>query len=125
MVIYAWQQLEGIKENIMNLKVSERGRGRLIISPTIPWKVTKKNRTLIHNSPARKMERIFNKMPEKIRNIRNVTTDTFKKSLDKFLCTIPDQPRVNDAKYISRALGPTNSIVDQVNNIAVTAGATR
>ena len=125
MIIYAWQQLEGIRENIMKLKASERGRGRLIISPTIPWKVTKKNRTLIHNSPARKMERVFNKMPGKIRNIRNVTTDTFKKSLDKFLCTIPDQPRVNDAKYISRALGPTNSIVDQVNNIAVTAGATR
>ena len=64
-------------------------------------------------------------MPEKIRNIRNVTTDTFKKTLDKFLCTIPDQPRVNDAKYISRAYGPTNSIVDQINNIAVTVGATR
>merc|ERR1711891_129530 len=53
MIIYAWQQLEGIRENIMNLKISERGRGRLIISPTIPWKVMKRNRTLIHNSPAR------------------------------------------------------------------------
>ena len=31
MIIYGWQQLEGIKENILRLETSWRGRGRLII----------------------------------------------------------------------------------------------
>ena len=34
-MIYGWQQLEGIKENVLKLNESERGT-RLIISPKIP-----------------------------------------------------------------------------------------
>ena len=101
MIIYAWQQLEGIKENIMKFDATRRGRGRLINSRVIPWTIPKKNRTRVHNAPARKMERLFNKLPAKMRNITGVTTETFKRKLDEFLQTVPDRPRLCDDKYIS------------------------
>lgn len=81
MIIYAWQQLEGIKENIMKFDATRRGRGRLINSRVIPWTIPKKNRTRVHNAPARKMERLFNKLPAKLRNITRVTTETLKNTL--------------------------------------------
>ena len=36
MIIYGWQQLEGIKENVLRLVASDTRRDRRIISPTIP-----------------------------------------------------------------------------------------
>ena len=125
MIIYAWQQLEGIKENIMKFDATRRGRGRLINSRVIPWTIPKKNRTRVHNAPARKMERLFNKLPAKMRNITGVTTETFKRKLDEFLQTVPDRPRLCDDKYISGSNTQTNSILDQINNVKYTVGATR
>lgn len=67
MIIYTWQQIEGIKENIMIIKVSERGRRRLIISQTIPLTITEKNRTTVHNESVRKIQRLLNKLSKKIK----------------------------------------------------------
>ena len=51
LIINAWQQLESIKENILNLVAGkEEGRWRCIKSATIPTTLDKKYRTIIHNS---------------------------------------------------------------------------
>ena len=97
-IIYGWQQIENIKENILDLKTSWRGPSRRIISKRIPYQAEDRRLkrsviTKIHNCPARKIERIFNSIPAKLRNITNVSTDTFKNHLDRWLKTIPDLPK--------------------------------
>ena len=77
-LIYAWQQIEGIKENIMKLKISDKGSSRLInigpISnngkrlPSTVW-----NQVL--NSPVRQTEKAFNCMPRYLRNMTGVKRD--------------------------------------------------
>ena len=115
LIIYAWEQIEGLAENILNLKLSERGsRGRIITCPNIPWNIPKLHRSIIHNSPARKMIRLFNSLPAHLRNITGVTKDTFKKHLDKFLKTVPDEPKLMDSKYSRRVAAESNSIINQI-----------
>ena len=48
--------------------------------------------TKIHNCPARRIERVFNSIPPKLRNLTGIKTDTFKGHLDKWLKDVPDLP---------------------------------
>ena len=71
-IIYGWQQIENIKEKILYLKTSWRGTGRRIISKAIPTQVAGKRLkrteiTNIYNSPARRIERAFNCIPNHLR----------------------------------------------------------
>jgi len=100
----------------MGLKARKIGRSRRMISTTIPIsingkRIKEKDRTLIHNSTARKMERLFNILPQKIRNITEVTTETFKKHLDRWLRDIPDTPKIDD--YGMSVAAESNSIIHQ------------
>ena len=45
-------------------------------------KMLESRRTLIYHSPARKMERLFNILPGKIRNITGTSTEVFENALD-------------------------------------------
>ena len=61
--------------------------------------------------------RLFNSMPAKIRNLKNCSIDEFKSSLDKYLASIPDEPKLQG--YIPTAsdqfsVQPSNSLVDQI-----------
>lgn len=101
MVIQAWKQIKGITENIMELKISKRAsRGRLIVPKTIPGKLRKAHRTLIHHAPASIMQRLFNALPAHLRNITGASVDVFKNKFDKYLRCIPDHPRLEDALAI-------------------------
>ena len=60
LIINAWQQLEGIKENALKLETGREGRQRCIKSIAISTTLDGKQRTLIQNSTARQMERLFN-----------------------------------------------------------------
>ena len=111
LIINAWQQLEGIKENVLGLKTGKVGRRRCIKSSTIPTMLSEGNRTMIQNSTARQMERLFNALPYRLQTITKVKTDTFKKKLDKWLKGIPDAPKIDD--YGASVGAKTNSIVDQ------------
>ena len=117
MIISAWQQVEGITENILGLKARTIGRSRRIVSTVIPFgingkRIKEKNRTLIHHSTARRMERLFNILPPDIRKITGKTTETFKKHIDKWLISIPDTPKIDD--YGITVAAESNSIIDQV-----------
>ena len=54
--------------------------------------------------------RIFNTLPSHIRAITGSNVDAFKKSLDEFLSTIPDQPLVPGYTQFRRC--DTNSLLD-------------
>ena len=116
LIIYAWQMLEGIKVNYLGLKASKYGRSRTMGSRPIRWsyrgkKIKHSNRSIIHCSTGKKMERLFNCLPPKLRNMKEKTTDTFKYHLDKWLQTIPDTPKIDN--YGSRVAAENNSIVNQ------------
>ena len=116
MIIYGWQQIEGVKENILELETSWRGTGRLIISKRIPYQVNGKRLrradiTKIHNCPARKVQRLFKSIPKTLRNLTGVSTDTFKGHLDKWLSKVPDLPRAGG--YSKWVAAESNSIQHQ------------
>ena len=116
LIIYAWEQIEGLRENILNLRVQRWGRKRRIIQGNIPWaingkKLRKLDRTRIFNSTEQKMARLFNHLPTKIANLSGVTTETFKKRLDEWLMKIPDQPKIDD--YAGLVERETNSLLHQ------------
>ena len=115
-IIYGWQQLEGIKPNIMGLKSSWIGTSRRIISRKIPVKtegreVKQKNRTKIYNCPARRTERLFNSIPPSLKNRTKETTEIFKGHLDRWLREVPDLPRIG--KYSKWVAADTNSVTGQ------------
>ncbi len=61
MIIYGWQQLEGLKENVLKLKASPRGTNRTIIPINPPFRVEDRrlgtaNKTILHNSPLSKVQ---------------------------------------------------------------------
>ena len=116
MIINAWQQIEGIIENVLGLKARRIGRSRRIVSTNIPLgingkRIKERDRTLIHNSTAKKMERNFNALPREIRNITGVKTDTFKRILDLWLQNVPDTPKIDD--YGETVAAESNSIFHQ------------
>merc|ERR1712055_1171540 len=101
LIINAWQQIEGITENISELKARRIGRSRRIKTSAIPLvingkRIKERNRTLIHNSTTRKMERLFNVLPQSLINITDTTTETFKRHLDKWLEVYLTHPRLMD-----------------------------
>jgi hypothetical protein len=57
-----------------------------------------------------KGSRIFNILPDSIRNTRGGSVDAFKFALDKFLATVPDQPTIPG---LTRA-AESNSLLHQV-----------
>ena len=121
MIIYGWQQLEGLKENVLRLYAGERNederkRYRTMIVSKIPnyangKRLSRVEKRQIYNSPANKTQRLFNCIPGKIRNLTKVTTDTFKRHLDEWLKTVPDQPR--GGSYSGRVVAESNSIQHQ------------
>ena len=48
--------------------------------------------TVIHNFPLNNGKGLFNSLPKELRNLTDTETDAFKKYLDKFLATLPDEP---------------------------------
>ena len=66
---------------------------------------------LIHHSPARKMERLFNILPIHLRRITGVKLETFKKELDKWLLKVPDTPKIDG--YGATVAAESNSIWHQ------------
>ena len=111
MIINAWEQIEGIRENVLKLETGIIGR--CIKSATIPTALIGSNRTMVHYSTARQMERLFNVLPHKLQKLTGVKTDTFKKRLDEWLKGVPDTPKIDD--YGASVGAMSNSIVDQWN----------
>ena len=57
--------------------------------------------------------RFYNSLPKYLRDIESVKTEKFKFELDKFLDTIPDQPKMPN--YVTASV--SNSILDQLTHL--------
>ena len=118
-IIYTWKILESLapnpSTNKLVTKYSER-RGRSCVLPRLARQQTcsAKINTIRENSFCFQGPKLFNCLPKSIRNITNVTVDTFKHHLDKLLSTVPDQPGVPG--YVGSRAAASNSILDQMSN---------
>lgn len=108
-VIYTWKILENLVPNTGISSHTSPRHGRLCSLPKIVTKCSKAIQTIRENSLNVKGPRLFNTIPEEIRNLSGCSVTTFKTHLDKYLDTIPDQPRLPG--YTSQCEAETNSIL--------------
>ena len=115
--IYVWKILEGISPNCGIEETFSERRGREVKVRPVKGKGAiqsiREKSFQIHGA------KIFNILPKSIRNLKTSTED-FKAKLDKFLETIPDEPKLPG--YIptgcnQNSAGPSNSILDQSRNL--------
>ena len=114
-IIYMWKILENMVPNI-SLKVNRKivayysGRfGRKCVIPPLQ-SGSSHSSTLYENSLAVRGPKLFNVLPQVIRDLTSCTVATFKANLDKFLWTVADEPVIpgyiggNNQRYGSNSL---------------------
>ena len=118
MIIYIWRILEEQVPNIYN-GVNASGcivaswhdrRGRVCDLPQIIRPSSSQVKRLREASLAVKGQRLFNTLPQDIRNMTGCTKEVFKRALDKYLKDIPDEPQIQG--YTAFRKADTNSLVD-------------
>ena len=121
LIIYTWRILQGQVPN-PSTKLSAfttLRHGTFCRIPKVKTSASAKVQTLRHNSLACKGPRLFNKMPQCIRDMNGCTTAEFKKQLDDILAMYPDQPRLQGlGRY---AASESNSLMDVKRRDAGTA----
>ena len=111
--IYIWKILEGISPNCGIQEIYSERRGREIQIPKI--KGRGRYQTLREGSFQVHGAKVFNSLPKSVRNMKKVSVEDFKSSLDNFLQSIPDEPKLPG--YIPTTCNqvtssPSNSIID-------------
>ena len=90
-IMYIWKILEGVVPNVgMQVNYHPR-RGRLCFVRSTEG-TTQRVRTIAHNSFTHTGTRLFNSAPKWLRDLSGITPDQFKRQLDRWLATVPDQP---------------------------------
>lgn len=113
-IIYVYKVLEKMSPNLTVNKIECQHidrRGRYCV---IPVKSNNQCSSKVKNareaSLAIRGPTLFNVLPKSIRNISGVSVNSFKRSLDKFLSQLPDEPTVDG--YYGRRAYTSNSLVD-------------
>ena len=112
LIIYTWRILQGQVPN-PSTKLSSFTtvrNGTFCRIPRVRTSASAKVQTLRRNSFAFKGPRLFNKMPQCIRDISGCSTTEFKKKLDDVLKMYPDQPRLQGMGAFSSST--SNSLLD-------------
>lgn len=120
LIIYIWKILEKkivspFKDQIRMTDPSSR-TGRKFCLDHLP-NIPRSAQTILFNSPLNRAKRLFNKLPKDIRNLNDISADTFKKHLDGFLNGVPDEPGVPG--YTQMRTSSSNSLMSQINFQAV------
>ena len=117
MIIYTWKILNGLAPNIEGrnkIMAEDRLRRGLVCKDPFLHPRDTRFRTLKENSFVVKGPRLFNKLPNEIREgCLGISLDAFKNKVDTFLATIPDKPKLPGAEYSQQA--DTNSILNQAS----------
>ena len=114
-IIYVWRVLEGQVPNVGNDRIisqeNER-RGRECIPPHIRPSANKHIQNLMYSSLPVHGQNLFNSLPRSLRNLRGCKVEKFKSELDRFLLTIPDEPRIRGYEKYCRA--ESNSLLHMI-----------
>ena len=113
-IIYIWKIIEQKVPSPTNITCTnmESRTGRKILVNHLP-NTSCSLQTIIYNSPINKSKRLFNILPKELRNITDVSTNTFKMYLDRSLSEIPDEPGISGYTKYRNVL--SNSLTDQIN----------
>jgi hypothetical protein len=115
-IIYMWRILEGQVPDFTHGKLKHTAnhrRGRSFIIPQVKSSLPKSIQNIRYRSLAIRGARLFNAMPQHIRNKSQCSTEDFKGLLDEYLLTVPDEPRIQG--YTAFCHAPSNSLVDMVD----------
>ena len=63
---------------MLKLETGKVGKRGCVKSSTIPMAINEIYRTIIQNSTARQMERLFNALPYELQSLTDIETDKFK-----------------------------------------------
>ena len=109
-IVYMWKVLEGMVPNF-GVEVSyNKRRGRYCVVPAIRSAAPCRIQTIRFGSMGVNGPRLFNSLPVHLRNMSGCSLNSFKRSLDHHLASVPDQPRVPGMiRYCTRG---SNSLVD-------------
>jgi len=109
-VIYLWKILEEKVPQFGDLESLIHPRhGRIFRIPTVKNSATARVKTIRNSSFAIHAPRLFNTLPLSIRSMKGCTIETFKKNLDIYLKSVPDEPQIQGYTAIRRA--ETNSLL--------------
>ena len=116
-VIYLWRILEGQVPNFSGTDSEIKSRwhqrrGRYCQVPHDSRSGTTAPQNLRLSSFAVHAPRLFNSLPDYIRNTTDCSLNVFKGLLDKFLASVPDEPLIRGYTAYRRA--DTNSLLDMV-----------
>ena len=112
-IIYIWRILEEQVPNIGTQKVSAKWhirRGRECMIPRVNRTAHSRIKNLFHASLPVHGQQLFNTLPVELRNLTGCTTDIFKRKLDKYLSTVPDEPQIQGYTAMRRA--ESNSLLE-------------
>ena len=107
--MYIWKILEGLVPNFGITLSQNRRRGRYCTVPLVKKLSSHKTQSIRFNSMGVRGPRIFNSLPQHLRDMSCCSIDVFKRALDQHLSTVPDEPRVPRLiRYCSRS---NNSLI--------------
>ena len=111
MITFLWKISQGmVKDYTIQFTDTHGRRGRTALPNNVVMSSSSLVKKARESSVGVKGARIFNLLPAEIRNIEADNVDKFKKSLDDFLCQVPDQPTIAG---LGRA-AETNSLLHQI-----------
>ena len=109
MIMYVWKIISGTVPHIVITRKHHQRYDRSSDIQKIARESTVKTKTICSAKLKVRGCSLFNTFPKHIRNSENVTENCFKKQLDKFLESFPDQPCL--PQYYKTAV--SNSIINQ------------
>ena len=109
-IIYVWKTLEKLvpDANLMLAKDETDRVGRKCKIPPLKLRERKKREESFQVAGPM----LFNCLPKEIRNMKGCGVEEFKENLDKFLQTIPDEPKIGGAMPLNTK--QSNSIIHQL-----------
>ncbi|XP_066930501.1 uncharacterized protein [Clytia hemisphaerica] len=122
--IYIWSILEGIVPNFSHTEGDGTVKGGVSSSTTSRHGRKCQLRTIerssfrkfICESLAVQGPKLFNSIPSDIRNITGCSKDSFKKQLNKYLCSIPDEPHTTSRQT---RLAESHALFDQIIRVGL------
>ena len=111
-ILYIFKIIHGKVPNPgISFKWSPR-RGKVLTYPSVRSQ-SSKAATLLHHSFTRRAPRIFNSLPQCLRNLpANTSADVIKSNLDRFLQCVPDEPRISG--HFPTNSASSNRVEDQI-----------
>ena len=90
-IIYVWKILEEKVPNCGLEWEQTEAKGRTVKLRPLKKVVTKLREASFQESGPK----LFNNLPKSIRNLKNISVEEFKETLDKVISEVPDEPKVD------------------------------